>query len=261
MLEGIPDSIEAAPDKVIATNVDYFRAGDDHDHLYLGPRRPPDPITSSQAEFIVAQAPRALGKPYYLLGDGAAFLGAFFNIEEVKNRVIDPFSTDRGYSCMGLVDVLYLMAGKSLVGNFDRLVLAATPKDLMESTLAVNEVRIPRGLAYSMDFYGVIRKPEYGATTARVPYMRDRRKSDDGVECSYDIEFPNLPSGATVSDDSLGYHFNWTPAQVGTFKMDVVMRADVKEKRAKFNIFRGKFKQERERKDPIRQTFTFRVTN
>jgi hypothetical protein len=258
-VSGRPDAVEAVPKKVHATNVDFFRSGFHNDHLYLGPRRARGGTSQAQRNYIVGQAPRALNKDYYLLGDAGSFLGSFFNPKELVDRIVDPFATSRGYSCVGLVDVLYVLAGQSLVSNFDRGFVAVTPKDMMESTDPVRDAQLRVGQPFQMSFYGIIRKPEYGATTARVPYIRDRRASDGGVDCSYDIEFENQPPGASVSEDGQGYTFRWTPNQPGRFKMTVRMRADVKEKRAVTNIFRGKFKQERTRDNPINESFEFVV--
>lgn len=270
-LAGIPDSIEAVPDKIHAVNVDYFRSGFHSDHLYLGPRRPRGERTQQQMDLIVSEAPRALGKPYYLLGDGGSFLGSIFNPADLVNRLTDPFATDRGYSCVGLVDVLYLRAGRSLVGNFDRAVLAATPKDMMQTTDPVRRVTLRRGQPFSMDFYGVLRVPEFSAVLSRVPYTRDRRRDNDGVVNSYDIRTEGLPSEARFeSSGGNGYKLSWTPTSTGIYSVRVSLAAEVYEKQIPIEIYnpfgkniviRDNKRHERTKDNPLVENIQFEVVD
>lgn len=259
-LSGTPDSVEAVPDKVHAVNVDYFRSGFHSDHLYLGPRRPRGTRTQAQAAFIASEAPRALGKPYYLLGDGGSFLGSIFNPSDLVNRAIDPFATDRGYSCVGLVDVLYLRAGRSLVGPLDRYVLAATPKDMMQTTDPVRQVKLVQGQPFSMEFYGVMRKPEFSAVLARVPYTRERRNDNDGVVNSYGIRVEGLPAEARlVENGNNGYRLDWTPSSPGVFSARVFLEAEVFEKVIPIPFVRSNKRLERGKNNPLVETMQFEV--
>jgi hypothetical protein len=261
VLEGVADSVEAVPDKVHATNVDWFRRGFHDDHVYLGPRRPRQPLAATQQAKIASQAPRAIGKPYALLGDAGSDP---FKLLELMGGTYDPFASPRGYSCVGLVDVLYVQSGRSLVSVLDRAIFAATPKDMMESTVPVRSATLQVGVPFTMDFTGVIRRPEFSAILARVPYTQDRRTVLDGVENAYDIEFESLPPGAQISNQGTASRLTWTPSVAGTYSVKVRMRADVYEKRAtplrwvSFGLIPSAVP-ERRRDNPIVETMTFTV--
>lgn len=265
---GAADAVEGVSPVISVGSLEWFRPGFDNDHIYMGPRRPRDPLSSQQQNYVADQSLRALGKPYYLLGDGGALYsglkGRGFTADQLIQRLVDPFATDSGYSCVGLVDVLYLLVDRPLASGFDRFVGGVSPKDVMENTVPVREVTLQQNQPFSMDFYGVIRQPLRELVLARVPYTRQRSISNGGVTNSYDLEFPNLPSGAVVSDDPQGYHFSWTPTQAGTFTMTVRMRAEVKERRVlPLNLipFANLPSEilERGRNRPLEQQFTFRV--
>jgi hypothetical protein len=147
-----------------------------------------------------------------------------------------------------------------LASTADRVILAVTPKDMMQTTDPVRQVTLKVGQSYSMDFYGVMRKPEFSAVLARVPYTRSRRHSNDGLVNSYDIRVEGLPQGARfepVGND--GYRLTWTPTSTGSYTANVRLEAAVYEKVIPIPLIRDDKRLERSKSNPLRETLRFDV--
>ncbi|MBI3202835.1 MAG: hypothetical protein HYZ29_14950 [Myxococcales bacterium] len=175
--------VEATPPKVRSLNAGVIKV--EEGHIFLGARRPPDPLFSDlQRSDATFTASAHIGDPYSVIGQGNVGLGS--------------------WSCVGFVEYCWDSVERGVLDEW-REVTAATPLEMFRATRPVAEISERIRQPIVIPIYGVTLSPDSAivARTFRGFYQKKE---------NYELFADNLPEGATFTGSAAaGYRFEWTP--------------------------------------------------